>query len=117
MSWTSILISGLPSTILGIIVAIIQRRLLKKLDEADERRTQARIEAAEAEHRREIGQIMLIDSINASIELSETIVTGCKKSGMTGFNGNVDNALKTADDLREKQNKYYRDMGISQIYN
>lgn len=118
MTWISILIAtGLPSTILSIIVAVIQKRIFKKLEDADARRTQAREEAAEAEKRREMGQIMLIDSINASIKLSETIATGCKKSGMSGFNGNVEDALMYAREIREKQNKYYRDTGISQIYN
>lgn len=109
MDWMQILVAaGIPSAILGIIIALIQRSIIKRLDKAEKHRI-------EAEEKREQGQIMLIDSINASIKLSETIAEGCKKSGLSGFNGNVEEALKHAEAIRTKQNKYYRDAGIRQV--
>lgn len=111
MDWTTIIVAaGIPSAICGIVTAVVQRSVIKRLDKAEK-------EQIEAEKRREQGQIMLIDSVNASIKLSETIAEGCKKSGLSGFNGNVAEAMQYAEDIRHQQNKYYRDMGIKQVYN
>lgn len=111
MDWTTIFIAaGIPSALCGIAMGLVQHSLVKRLDKASKAHT-------EAEERREKGQIMLIDSVNASIKLSETIAEGCKKSGLSGFNGNVEEAMQYAEDIRHEQDKYYRDMGIRQVYN
>lgn len=111
MDWTAIIVAAsIPSAICGLIMAVVQHSIIKRLDKAEQERI-------EAEERREKGQIMLIDSVNASIKLSETIARGCKKSGLSGFNGNVEEAMQYAEDIRQEQNRYYRDMGIRQVYN
>jgi hypothetical protein len=107
---TLIIAAGLPSAICGVAMGLVQHNLIKRLEKAEKAHT-------EAEERREKGQIMLIDSVNASIKLSETIAEGCKKSGLSGFNGNVEEAMQYADDIRREQDRYYRDMGIRQVYN
>lgn len=108
--------AGVPSAVLSLGLWLIEQKLNRQHKESEEKRDEARQASEDAERRRERGQILLIDSVNASIKLSETIADGCKKSGLTGFNGNVEEAKKYAEAVRNEQNNYYRDIGIKSTY-
>lgn len=114
---TTAIIAAVPSSILGLVFGLIQYKLQKHLDKAEKANEAARQSTREAEARREKCQLLLLDSVNASIKLSEAIAEGCKKSGLSGFNGNVEEAMQYAKDVKYAQDRFYRDEGVKAIYN
>ena len=104
---TIVVAAGIPTAIVGFLVWLLERKMDRRFEEQKK-----------AEEEREQAMVLLIKSVNASIALGEAVAIGCKRSvELTGFNGEVEAAMKYAKDVKHEQKEFLQKKAIEHIYN
>ncbi len=99
-----ILAMGIPSAVTAFCFWLIQRGITKR----DKQR-------AEREKSRDTLLYLVIQSVDASIDLSTAIAKAVQRIPDAHCNGDMDAALESAKKVREKQKQYLTQQGIKQI--
>lgn len=110
--------------IVAFITAVIptmavyyMQRKIRLRDEVSARKTEeARAERREADKKRTDCDVMLVQAVNASIALGEATAHAIKKSGQFQVNGEMDEALKYAQEVKHKQRDFYQRQGVEYIH-
>ena len=93
---------GIPSTIMGLIVWALKKRIdAREKDQDDKNRAQQRL------------MILLVQSSRASIALGEATAHAMQR-GHT--NGDMEAALKYAADVKHSQKDFLAEQGIHNIF-
>lgn len=104
---TIIMAAGVPTAIVGFLVWLLERKMEKRF-----------AEQKKAEEEREQAMILIIKSVNASVALGEAVAIGCKRSSeLSGFNGEVEAAMKYAKDVKHEQKEFLQKKAVEHIYN
>ena len=99
-----LLAMSIPSAITAFCFWLLQRSITKR-DKAK----------AEKEKSRDTLLYLVIQSVDASIDLSTAIAKAVQRIPDTHCNGDMDAALESAKKVREKQKQYLTQQGIKQI--
>lgn len=105
MNIESLLVAmSIPSAITAFCFWLLQRSITKR-DKAK----------AEKEKSRDTLLYLVIQSVDASIDLSTAIAKAVQRIPDAHCNGDMDAALESAKKVREKQKQYLTQQGIKQI--
>lgn len=99
-----LLVMSIPSAITAFCFWLLQRSITKR-DKAK----------AEKEKSRDTLLYLVIQSVDASIDLSTAIAKAVQRIPDAHCNGDMDAALESAKKVREKQKQYLTQQGIKQI--
>ncbi len=99
-----LLAMSIPSAITAFCFWLLQRSITKR-DKAK----------AEKEKSRDTLLYLVIQSVDASIDLSTAIAKAVQRIPDAHCNGDMDTALESAKKVREKQKQYLTQQGIKQI--
>lgn len=99
-----LLAMSIPSAITAFCFWLLQRSITKR-DKAK----------AEKEKSRDTLLYLVIQSVDASIDLSTAIAKAVQRIPDAHCNGDMDAALESAKKVREKQKQYLTQQGIKQI--
>lgn len=116
MNFQTLLIAmSIPSAITGFCFWLIQRNLLKMDKAREEKREKARNEVKEAEERRDKLQYLVIESVNASIALSEATAKAVQRIPDAHCNGDMEAALQYAAKVKHEQKAFLTEQGIKKV--
>jgi hypothetical protein len=112
---TLILTAGIPSAITAFCFWIIEHRIEQREVSEKERREQNQRELEEKERAREQFQLIIIQSVNASIALGEATAKAVQRIPDAHCNGDMYTALKYASSIKHKQKDFLTEQGIKNI--
>lgn len=112
---TLILAMSIPSAVTAFCFWLIERSITKRDDKAEEDRKKRREEREEKEHRRDELQYLVIQSVNASIALSEATAKAVQRIPDAHCNGDMDGALQYASKVKHEQKEFLTHQGIKNI--
>lgn len=112
---TIILAMGIPSAMTAFCFWLIQRRLTQRDKLDDERRKKRQQEVDEKMEKRDELQLLMIQSINASLALSEATAKAVQRIPDAHCNGDMDDALTYADKVKSDQENFLTKQGIMNI--
>ena len=101
---TLILVMSIPSAVTGFCFWILQRNLVKREEEIDEK-----------EKRRDKLQYLVIESVNASIALSKATAKAVQRIPDAHCNGDMDTALEYATKVKREQKEFLTQQGIKKV--
>ena len=96
--------AGIPSAMFGLIVWLYQRKIIKREKAREEK-----------ERDRERLEILLIESVNASMSLSEATAKAVQRIPDAHCNGDMHAALKYASDVKHKQKDFLTEKGVQAL--
>ena len=114
---TLILAMSIPSAITGFCFWLIQRGIAKRDDMAEEERKKRRQEHEEKEERRDKLLYLVIQSVNASIALSEATAKAVQEIPDAHCNGDMEKALHYASEVKHEQKEFLTQQGIKNTLN
>ena len=100
--------AGIPSAIVGLLMWMLQRKIIKR----EERRE---AEQAEKERDREQFEINLLESVNATMALSEATARAVQRIPDAHCNGDMHKALAYEEDIKQKQRDFLMKKGVHSI--
>lgn len=116
MDTTILLAMGIPSAITAFCFWLVQRKITKHdKDEADRRQKREK-KIDEQEQRRDEMQYLVIQSVNASIALSEATAKAVQRIPDAHCNGDMDEALAYAQKIKHEQKEFLTKQGIKKLY-
>ena len=121
MNFVSVLVYlGISGAFFSVLLGFISKRLEKRLDareaaskaEADKQRAeQERIEAARKRH-----EILLVQSVSASIALSEATARAMQRIPDAHCNGDMHKALEYAAQVKHAQRDFLIKQGVDALF-
>ena len=112
---TLILAMSIPSAVTGFCFWLIQRSLTKRDKEQEEKRTKRQAKIDAAEKKRDRLQYLVIQSVNASLALSEATAKAVQRIPDAHCNGDMDKALDYAGKVKHEQKEFLTKEGIEKI--
>lgn len=106
-----------PSAIIGFAFWMLQKKIEKRNQEEDERVKANKKIMDEREKRRRESEYMTLQCVHASLALSEATAKAVKRIPEAHCNGDMDEALKYADNVKHIQKDFIEKAGIDNIYN
>ena len=111
-----ILAMSIPSAVTGFCFWILERRISQRDQQKEFDRARRRQEQAEKERLRDEMQYLLIQSVNASLALSEATAKAVERIPDAHCNGDMAAALAYATEVKHKQKEFLTKEGIKGIY-
>ena len=99
-----ILAMSIPSAVTGLCFWLLQRALVRREEKIEEQ-----------EKRRDKLQYLVVQSVNASIALSEATAKAVQRIPDAHCNGDMDEALKYAAKVKHEQKEFLTEQGIKKI--
>ena len=99
-----ILAMSIPSAVTGFCFWLLQRALVRREEKTEEQ-----------EKRRDKLQYLVVQSVNASIALSEATAKAVQRIPDAHCNGDMDAALKYAAQVKHEQKEFLTEQGIKKI--
>lgn len=96
--------AAIPSAVIGFCCWLLQRRITKNEERADEKAKQ-----------QERLQIIILDSVNGSIRLSEATARAVQRIPNARCNGDMHAALDDIERTRQRQQRLITEAGIHDI--
>lgn len=116
MFWTMVMAAGIPTAVTGFCFWWIENKISKRQDKEDEERRRRQAYVDEKERKRDELQYLLIQSVNASIALSEATARAVERIPDAHCNGDMRKALDYATDVKHKQKEFITREGIKNIF-
>lgn len=107
--------AGIPGAMVGFLVWMMQRKIMKRDKKREEDNLRYRKEREEREKAREQFELNLIESVNATMALSEATAKAVQRIPDAHCNGDMHAALKYAEDTKRKQKQFLTEKGIQAI--
>ena len=107
--------AGVPSALVGFCFWLLQRSLTRRAEAEDEERKKRQQETDEREHKREQLQLVIINSVNASIALSEATARAVQRIPDAKCNGDMHAALDYAAKVKHEQKNFLTTQGVQHI--
>lgn len=115
MLWAVALAAGIPSAMVGFFVWLMQRKITKRDKQKEEDNLRYRQEREKKEQDREQFEIHLIESVNASMALSEATARAVQRIPDAHCNGDMHAALKYAEEVKRNQKAFLTQKGVQSI--
>ena len=112
---TLIIAMSIPSAVTGFCFWLLEKSISKKDKLKDEAREKRQKELDEKEKLRDKLLYILIESVNASIALSEATAKAVQRIPDANCNGDMDAALKYASKVKHEQKDFLTQQGIKNI--
>lgn len=116
MDTTILLAMGIPSAITAFCFWLVQRKITEHDKDEAERRQKREKKIDEQEQRRDEMQYLVIQSVNASIALSEATAKAVQRIPDAHCNGDMDEALAYAQKVKHEQKEFLTKQGIKKLY-
>lgn len=113
---TLLLAMSIPSAVTGFCFWLVQRSLTKRDELDNERRKKRQEEVDERMEKRDELQYLLIQSVNASIALSEATAKAVQRIPDAHCNGDVDAALDFAVKVKHDQKEFLTKQGLKHTF-
>ena len=113
---TLIIAMSIPSAITAFCFWLLQRSITKRDKVADEKRKKRQEELDEKEARRDDLQVLLIQSVNASIALSEATAKAVQRIPDAHCNGDMDSALEYARKVKSEQKDFVTKHAVKNLF-
>lgn len=115
MLWAVALAAGVPSAMVGFFVWLMQRKIMQRDRQKEEENLRYRKEREAKEKAREQFEIHLIESVNASMALSEATAKAVQRIPDAHCNGDMHKALAYAEEVKHKQKAFLTQKGVQSI--
>ena len=112
----TILISCLPSAVMGFFFWLIQRRIKNADKKREEEEKKRRTEEEKRERLREKQQLYVVKGISAAIALGEATAKAVQRIPDAHCNGDMHAALEYAAKVKHEQRDFLDEQGIIQLY-
>lgn len=99
---------GVPSAIVSLIVGLLTRRIVKKMDDLEEMNN-------EKEQLRIDHEIMLIEMSMVSLSLAEVTAEAVQRIPDSNCNGEMKEALSKAKEIKEKYREFERKQTVKTL--
>lgn len=96
--------AAIPSSVIGLCFWLLQRRITKNEEKAEEKAKQ-----------QEKLQIIILDSVNGAIRLSEATAKAVQRIPDASCNGDMHAALDDIEQTRQRQQRLITEAGIHDI--
>ena len=117
MNYLTILtIAGIPTAVTGFCFWIVQRSLTRRDAIDDAKRAKRQKEVDDRMEKRDEMQFLLIQSINASIALSEATAKAVQRIPDAQCNGDMDGALEYALKVKHEQKEFLTKQSIKNTF-
>lgn len=113
---TLILAMSIPSAITAFCFWLLQRTITKRDTLAEEKRKKRQQEHDEQEKRRDELQYLVIQSVNASLALSEATAKAVQRIPDAHCNGDMDSALEYAQKVKHEQKDFVTKHAVKNIF-
>ena len=107
--------AGIPSAMVGFFVWWMQRKIMQRDKQKEEENIRYRKEREAKEKAREEFEIHLIESVNASMALSEATAKAVQRIPDAHCNGDMHAALEYAQVVKHKQKDFLTQKGVQSI--
>ena len=116
MFWTMVMAAGIPTAVTAFCFWMVENRISQRQKKDDEERKRRQAYVDEKERKRDELQYLLIQSVNASIALSEATARAVERIPDAHCNGDMRKALDYATDVKHKQKEFITREGIKNIF-
>ena len=116
MFWTMLMAAGIPTAVTAFCFWVIENRISRRQKKDDEKRKRRQAYVDEKDEKREELLYLLIQSVNASIALSEATARAVERIPDAHCNGDMRKALDYATDVKHKQKEFITREGIKNIF-
>ena len=113
---TLLLAMSIPSAVTGFCFWLVQRSLTRRDELDNERRKKRQKEVDDRMEKRDELQYLLIQSVNASIALSEVTAKAVQRIPDAHCNGDMDNALEFALKVKHDQKEFLTKQGLKHTF-
>lgn len=110
-----VLAAGIPSAVVGFAFWWIERKIQKREDADKEERMKRQKETDNREERREQFEYHMLQSVNASMALSEATAKAVQRIPDAHCNGDMSQALEYADKVKKSQKEFMFAQGIKSL--
>lgn len=107
---------SVPSALTGFCFWLFERKIQKREDAHLKERDNARVEAQRLEEARIKNEVIIIESVNAALELCEATAKAVQRIPDAHCNGDMDSALRRAAEVRQKHENFIVDQGVHAMY-
>lgn len=117
MNMTAIILAmSIPSAVTGFCFWVLERRIQQSDLKKESDRAKRQREQAEKERLRDEMQYLVIQSVNASLALSEATAKAVERIPDAHCNGDMKEALEYAQEVKHAQKEFLTKEGIKGIY-
>ena len=113
---TLVIAMSIPSAITAFCFWLLEKSITKRDEIAEEKRKKRQKEHDEQEERRDELQYLLIQSVNASIALSEATARAVQRIPDAHCNGDMEQALDYATKVKHQQKEFLTKQGIKNVF-
>lgn len=113
---TQVLIAVIPSAVTAFCFWLIEHKIQKAEAKREKEEQRRREEAEKREKDIELFQIVLINSVNASLALGEATARAVERIPDTKCNGDMHSALEYATEVKHKQKEFLTERGIAALF-
>ena len=110
------LIMSIPSAVTGFAFWLIERKMQRREERAREMQRELRIQEEKRDEVREQNEFLILQSVNASIALSEATAKAVQRIPDANCNGDMTSALEYAEQIKHEQRDFLARQGIQNIY-
>lgn len=107
--------AGIPSAVIGLCMWMLERSIQKRDDADREERKRRQKEADDRESRREEFEFHVLQSVNASVALSEATAKAVQQIPDAHCNGDMSAALSYAQQVKHSQKEFMLRQGIKNV--
>ena len=108
-------IAAIPSAITGFCFWFLERKIAEREEEEKEERKRRQREMDEREERREQFEFHVLQSVNASIVLSEATAKAVQRIPEAKCNGDMSDALEYATRMKQEQREFLFKQGLKNV--
>lgn len=107
---------SVPSALTAFFFWLLERRIQKRESEHAKERDEAKEEAQRLEEIRAKNEIIIIESVDAAVELCTATARAVQRIPDAHCNGDMDAALRNAADVKQRHKEFLTDQGIHAMY-
>ena len=110
-----IMAAGIPSAVVGFAFWLLERKIQNREESDKDERIKRQKEMDDREQRREQFEYHVLQSVNASIALSEATARAVQRIPDAHCNGDMTQALDYAAEVKRSQKKFMYEQGIKNL--
>ena len=115
--WQIVLAMSIPSAFTGFLFWALEHKIQKRENEKDEERKREREDAEKREKARELYEIYLMKTVQASLALGEATASAIERIPDAKCNGDMHAALEYAKKVKHEQKDFLNEQAIRALQN